>query len=375
MAGSIITPVLNIMRDSLGADPSSVGTIITTHGLFIALFSPLAGMVIDRAGPRRPYVTALIFYGLTGGSGLLINSFIGLLISRACFGVALAFIFTANNVLILNMYEGAERDKVMGWRGTAQSFGGAVWPLLGGLLGAVSWHLPFAVYLLGIPVGISAIFAIPESKVSSRQTMMSGKTMSVFDVVRNRPVILLINGLIFSGNILLYAIVVFLPQFLEEFGITDTTHIGLFITAMTASAGITSFVYGKIRSRFTYHRIVTTSALLWAMVFTIICVAPCTPIIVIGASIFGISQGLMMPTVMVWIGEVVPPSFRGRFSSYLGTFGFIGQFLSPILFAPVFIIGGIREIFFICALIGIVWFLFLSAGRMSDNNKTNLNIF
>ena len=134
MAGSIIAPVLNLMRYSLGVAPTSVGLIITTHGLFMALFSPLMGIIIDRNGTRWPYIVALICYGLAGGSGLLINSFWVLLASRACLGIALACIFTAINVLILNMYDGIERDKVMGWRGSAQSLGGVIWPLLGGFL-------------------------------------------------------------------------------------------------------------------------------------------------------------------------------------------------------------------------------------------------
>ena len=50
MAGSIIAPVLNVMRDGLGVAPSSVGIIITTHGLLMALFSPLLGSIIDRKG-------------------------------------------------------------------------------------------------------------------------------------------------------------------------------------------------------------------------------------------------------------------------------------------------------------------------------------
>ena len=135
MAGSIIAPVLNLMRDGLGVAPASVGLIITTHGLFMALFSPLMGSVIDRKGARRPYIAALICYGLAGGSGLLINSFWVLLFSRACLGIALAGIFAGINVLILNMYDGIERDRVMGWRGSAQSFGGVIWPLIGGTLG------------------------------------------------------------------------------------------------------------------------------------------------------------------------------------------------------------------------------------------------
>ena len=90
--------------------------------------------------------------------------------------------------------------------------------------------------------------------------------------------------------------------------------------------------------------------------------------IVVSVFLFGASHGLIMPTVMVWIGNVVPISFRGRFSSYLGTFGFIGQFLSPILFAPVLILVGIKGVFLVGAGIGAAWFLLFFFGLGKVNN-------
>jgi MFS family permease len=362
MAGSIIAPVLNLMRDGLGVAPSSVGLIITTHGLFMALFSPVMGSVVDRKGARRPYIVALICYGLAGGSGLLIDSFWLLLVSRACLGVALAGIFTGINVLILNMYDGIERDTVMGWRGSAQSFGGVIWPLIGGALGGLSWRFPFAVYMLAIPIGLLAIAAVDEQAIQRQARSGSDTGMSVFKLFRENPVLVIIYGLMFFANILLYAIVIFLPQLLEQFGISSTFRIGLFITAMTGSAGVTAFIYGKIRSWFTYRVIVTIAAALWTVAFTTISQAPDSRFIAMAVALFGVSQGLILPTVMVWIGEVVPPTFRGRFSSYLGTFGFIGQFLSPILFAPVFMLVGLNGVFLVGAGIGAAWFLILLFG-------------
>ena len=362
MAGSIIAPVLNLMRDGLGVAPSSVGLIITTHGLFMALFSPLMGSVIDRKGARRPYIVALFCYGLAGGSGLLINSFWVLLVSRACLGIALAGIFAGINVLILNMYDGIERDRVMGWRGSAQSFGGVIWPLIGGTLGGFSWHFPFAVYMLAIPIGLLAIAAVPGPAIQHQARPESNGSTSVFRVFRESPLLLIIYGLMFFGNILLYAIVIFLPQLLESFGISSTFRIGLFITAMTGSAGVTAFIYGKIRSRFSYRVIVTIAVALWTVAFTTISQTPGSRVMAMAVALFGVSQGLIMPTVMVWIGDVVPPSFRGRFSSYLGTFGFIGQFLSPILFAPVFMLVGLKGVFMVGAGVGAAWFLMLLFG-------------
>jgi MFS family permease len=371
MAGSIIAPVQNLMRDGLGVAPTSIGLIITTHGLFMALFSPLMGGIIDRKGVKGPYIITLISYGLAGGSGLLINSFWVFLISRACLGIALAGIFTAINVLILNMYEGIERDRVMGWRGSAQSLGGAIYPVIGGTLGGFSWRFPFAVYLLAIPIGLCAMAAIPKPSVQHQAGHQVSESSSVFRVFRENPVLWVIYGLMLFGNILLYAIVIYLPPFLESFGITSSFHISLFISVMTTSGALTSLIYGKIRSRFTYHAIVTFAVALWVVLFTIISQAFSIWMIIVGVALFGVSQGLVMPTVMVWIGEVVPPSFRGRFSSYLGSSGYIGQFLSPYLFAPVFMLMALKGVFMAGAGVGLAWFLglLLAFLRISDRGE------
>jgi MFS family permease len=361
MAGSIIAPVLNLMRDGLGVAPAYVGLIITTHGLFMALFSPLMGSIIDRKGVRRPYIAALLLYGLAGGSGLLIDSFWLFLVSRAFLGIGLAGVFAGINVLILNMYDGIERDRVMGWRGSAQSFGGVIWPLIGGALGAASWRFPFAVYMVAIPIGLLALAAVPEPIIRHRNEPDAQTGASVWTIFRKSPVLYIIYGLIFCANLLLYSIVVFMPQLLEGFGIHSTFRIGLFITAMTASAGLTALVYGRLRSRFSYPVIVTLAVVLWMLAFTTLSWAPQSGIVAMAVALFGVSQGLIMPTVMVWVGTAVPPSFRGRFSAYLGTFGFVGQFLSPILLAPVFMAFGFKGVFLTGAGIGAVWFVLLLA--------------
>ena len=371
MAGSIIAPALNLMRDGLRVAPSSVGLIITTHGLFMALFSPLMGSIIDRKGVRRTYIAALFLYGLAGGAGLLIDSFWVLLVSRACLGIGLAGVFSGINVLILNMYDGIERDRVMGWRGSAQSMGGIIWPLIGGALGTVSWRLPFAVYMVAIPIGLLAIAAVPEPIIQHRDGPDSQSGMSVWTIFRKTPVLLIIYGLMFFTNLLLYALVIFLPQLLEGFGISSTFRISQFITTMTAAGGVTAFVYGKIRSRFSYHVIATMAVALWILAFAIISQASGSGIIAISVALFGVSQGLILPTVMVWVGAVVPPAFRGRFSAYLGTSGYIGQFLSPIVFAPVFMLLNFKGVFLTSAGVGAVWFVLLLVlmGRVGDQQR------
>lgn len=353
MTGSIIAPVLNLLRDGLGVDPASVGLIITTHTLFMALFSPLIGNLIDRVGARKLFVSGLVLYGLAGGSGLFITSYWVLIVSRAILGIAVAAIAITIAVTILNLYKGVERNKIMGWRGSANSFGGIIWPLIGGFLGGFSWHLPFAVYFLGIPLGFFALITMPETRKEKNQN-----TGSVLKVFRIKPVLFVIYGLLFLTMTLLYTIVVFLPQLLETMGISSPFYISLFLAVGALSAGLTSLMYGKIKSRLSYKMIVLIALSLWTVGFTAISQASSSVIIAASVALFGIGQGMVIPATMVWAGETVATSFRGRIISYLIAFGFIGQFSSTIIFGPVSLSFGLNGVFLmagvICALLLVI---------------------
>ena len=364
MTGAIISPVQNLIRDGLGIDAAYAGTIITTHGLFMAIFSLAMGSLIDRKGVRGPFIAGLFLFGVAGGSGLMINSYWPLIASRAIMGIALSSIFTCINVIILDTYEGQIRDKVMGWRGSAQSLGGIIWPPLGGFLGDISWHLPFSIYLLAIPLGITAFAAIQDPPSQIRKDLNTQKNISIFSITKNNPVILIIFGLMFFSSFQLYAVVIYIPQLLELFGVSSSLKISTYIVSMAASAGILSLIYGKIRGRLSYRTISMAGVTIWAIVFYIISHAQSQLTIMLSVFFLGAGQGLITPTVMAWIGEVVPASFRGRFSSYLGTFGFMGQFLSPILLAPALIHFGIRNVFTVSSIVGVVWLIILLPGSV-----------
>ena len=51
--------------------------------------------------------------------------------------------------------------------------------------------------------------------------------------------------------------------------------------------------------------------------------------------LFGFGQGLVFPTVMLWVEELVPTDRQDQFSSYIAMAGYISEFLSPVLFGVV----------------------------------------
>ncbi len=340
MAGAIIAPVINIMKDGLGVDQTKIGFIITTHALFIAIFSPMVGSIVDKIGTKKPFVFGLLLYGISGGVGLFVESFSILIASRAALGIAVAFILTPITVMILNLYEGHERNKVMGWRGSANSFGGVFWILIAGVLGGVSWHLPFGLYLLGIVLGILAIFTVPETQNEKKE---SGT--SIFKVLSKSPIIILMYSLIFWAMMLLYLLVIFLPQLLETMDVTDPFHISIFLMIAPLVGGLVSLNYSRIKRYIDYKKIFFVVLFAWTIGYISISQFPSVFVIMLSIGFFGVAMGMSMPAGMVLLGESVEMQYRGRVVSYLGTFGFVGQFASPIIFGPISLRFGLESVF------------------------------
>jgi ACDE family multidrug resistance protein len=370
MAGAILGPVVPSIQSSLGVSESLAGLIITTHGALIVLVSPAAGALIDRVGPRRPFVGGLVLYAAGGGAGLFIDSFWPLLASRAVLGVGVAFIYTGITVLIYSLYEGRRMNRALGLRSGANSVGAVVWPLVGGALGTLSWQAPFGVYLVALPLGALAVVTVPETERGGRSSDSGAGSGigGVLSVLRGRPAIVAVYGLYFGANALLYSIVVFYPQLLETVGITSSLSIGYYLAANGFAGGVSAAAYDRLVARTSRHALVGTALVLWMGAFAgaVLARSPVTAVpAVIG---FGLGLGLVFPSAFAWIEALVPPDRQGQYSSYLASAGYTGQFVSPVLFGPLVPLFGVRGVFGAAAVVVVLaaMGLALALGRRSD---------
>ena len=377
MAGAILGPIVPQIRDELGVSGIAAGLIITTHGGVIVLASPLMGSLVDRYGPRRPFLAGLFVYGIGGGAGLFVDTFLPLLATRVALGLGTAAVYTAVTVLIYELYEGQAMQRALGYRGSANSAGAAVWPLVGGAAGSVAWNLPFGVYLIAIPLGLLAVLTVPETRdgaddadSAEDDVNRSGKdrladTLAVF---RHQPPLALVYLLYFSANVLVYAVVVFYPEFLEAVGITASFGISLYLAANGAAGGVSAAVYDRLLERIERSMLVGAALVLWTVGFGAV-VAVGSPLqAAVPVILFGLGNGLVFPSTFAWIEAFVPQDRQGQFSSYVASAGYTGQFLSPILLGPLVPLVGVRGLFgTVAALAGVTAVAFglwrLRAGR------------
>jgi MFS family permease len=189
---------------------------------------------------------------------------------------------------------------------------------------------------------------VPEShKNTATQSDTLSSEGSVLSIFRNRPILFAIYAIIFLGNVFLYAIMVFLPKIFVELGLSNPFYIGLTITTMGIASAATSLLYSRVRAKLSYRAIAVLITFLWAVALFMMSQAFSVWFVWLSIVICGIGMGIMMPAIPIWAGEQVSASYRGRITSYLGTFGFVGQFLSPIFLSPIATSLGLSWVFIV----------------------------
>jgi sugar phosphate permease len=128
---------------------------------------------------------------------------------------------------------------------------------------------------------------------------------------------------------------------------------------MGLSAAITAFLYKTVKSKLSYKSISLIGLGLWAFGFLLLSQSLSMPAIIISIVLYGIGQGMILPTLNLWVSELTNTCMRGRMISYLTTFLFVGQFLPPIIFNPVFSSFSFNGVFLISGLICIIFAILL----------------
>ncbi|WP_136601615.1 MFS transporter [Salinigranum halophilum] len=356
MAGAIVAPVVPQIQRELGVSGTAAGLIITTHGGVIVLASPLVGALVDRVGPRRPFVGGLVVYGLGGGAGFVADGFGPLLASRIVLGVGTAAVYTAVTVLIYDLYEGQAMERALGYRSSANSLGAAVWPLVGGAAGVVAWNVPFGIYLVALPLGLVAAATVPETRSTPDGTSEAGgsagsraslstRLAATLATFRDRPGLPLVYLLAFGANALLYVVVVFYPQFLPRVGVSSSLAISLYLAANGAAGGVAAVGYDRLVDRAARSTLVLVALVCWTVGFALAAVVETRAGAVVPVILLGLGVGLVFPSTFAWVERFAPAEQTGQFSSYIASFGYTGQFLSPLLFGPLVPLVGVRGVF------------------------------
>jgi MFS family permease len=327
MAIVSLVPVIPLLfRQFDGVDGAGylIPMALSIPALCIAVFSPLAGSLSDRLGRRKLLVGTLFVYAAFGMAPLFLTDLKAIIATRIGVGIAEAVIMTVATTLLGDYFQGEARNKWIAIQTGGIAVGATVLIFVGGLLGEFGWRGPFLLYALAL-ILLAAVMVLlyePNRQIRTVKESTDGDRLP-------RGVILVISVLTLCASVLFYSYLQ-LGTVLASAGVSSPTLIGLAgaIGNLAVACGSVGFKYlrkcesGKILSGGFGLVAIGLVGLASAQSFATIVAA--TFAVMLGS-------GLLLPTLIGWTMNVVPPALRGRgMGIWTGCF-FFGQFLSPVL--------------------------------------------
>lgn len=347
-----IAPALPGMAKQFSYIPEAdlyVKLSLTIASLFIGIFSPFTGIILDRFGRLPTLFISLFILSFSGISVFIIDNIYLILVSRAIAGGALGAMITTVLTLIGDYYQGEERKKMVGLQSAFIAIGGVVYLGGNGILADISWRLAFLVYGVALFLLVPAIRYFNEPGRSQKDPHRnSGKVRSVYA----QTSFLEVGWVIFSCllvSVFFIMIHTQLPFLLKEIGYEKNIWMGVIAVAFNVTAVVSSLLFPRIKRNFSFSVIYSFMFLSFAISYFIFGYCKGFHLLLTGAFISGIGVGFIMPNSSLWLLTITSPSIRGKMMGVMTFSMFLGQFLSPLLVRPLLKFGTIADVFIYAA--------------------------
>jgi MFS family permease len=339
--------------------------VLTMPMLFIALAGPFVGYAVDRFGRRNVLIVCTTAYGVAGVAGLVIESLVLILVSRALLGVFLAGIMTSVTALVGDYFTGDERNRVAGLQGAFMSYGTLVFVVIAGLLAEIHWRVGFTLFAV-------AFALLPLMLLSLYEPAGTGKTRSGVSepppTMRQWTAIGLICGLAFVTMVMLFMVPAQTAFFLVEIGVDDPKSAGFAIGVFNFSAGTAALAYSWVRGHLSPEMIFALVYGISGVGYVMTGLSDSLTDTLIAMAIGGFSVGAFLPNANLAIITRASTSVRGRALGTLTTLFFLGQFSSPLYAVSISKSSSVGNAFFVSGLVLFALCVFFLAVAFSRRN-------
>ncbi|MBX7455507.1 MFS transporter [Mycolicibacterium sp. 3033] len=323
MGIGLVDPILKPIADNLNASPSQVSLLFTSYMAVMGVAMLITGVVASRIGPKRTLLIGLVI--IIAGAGLagLSDTVMGIVGWRALWGLGNALFIATALATIVSSARGSVAQAIILYE-AALGLGIAVGPLVGGVLGEISWRGPFVgVSVLMAIALVVTTFLLPATPPAARATTLADP----FRALAHRGLLgVAVTALLYNFGF--FTLLAFTPFPLDM----GAREIGLIFFGWGLALAFTSvFVAPRLQHRFGTVRTLVVNLLL--MTVTLAAMAVWTdhkPIlaacVVVAGLWIGINNTLITETVMK-----AAPVERGVASAAYSFMRFSGAAVAPWL--------------------------------------------
>lgn len=341
LGNSMLIPILPQIAKEIHISSLQVSFLITAYAVVAILLIPIAGYFSDKWGRKKIIIPSLIVAGIGGGvAGAA--SWIGggasiywiVLGGRVLQGIGAAGAFPIVLPLVGDMFDDDnEVSHSLGIIETSNTFGKVISPILGALLGAWAWYVPFlSIPILCVLSLLLVLFLVHEPERKDSGQPLREFISSIKQVFKEKGrwlyAIFAIGGICMF---LLFGVLFYLSDQLEKKhgleGILKGLVLAIPLAALCLASYLTGKRIGKDKRLMKWcgvgGLVLATGSLFGISLFNniyyvIACLILC-----------GVGIGIVLPSSDALITEGIEKKLRGSITSIYSSMRFIGVSLGP----------------------------------------------
>lgn len=326
--GAMLVALIPNVADGLGASFGQVAAAITAYMVPFAVLQLVSGTIAERLGPRRVVRTGYVGFGLAALACAFAPDIWTFLLARAAMGASNAFLSPILLAALSEVVAPQVLGRTVGTFAAAQTAGLMLAPLLGGLLGEISWRLAFVLVAL-----VSAVLALPQQTLGAAKRQASSGRASLRTLLNRWIALLATQAMLgYLGFTAIGFVLVLVGA--EEFELGSSAR-GLLI----AGYGVGGILLGRFAGSVVDRAGRPATALAGAVACTVGVLG-----LVFAPSPWSLALvffGVGCASTFVWAGlntiavESFPENRAGATSAY-SAFKFAGVAIAPLIYVPLF---------------------------------------
>jgi ACDE family multidrug resistance protein len=321
MGIGLVDPILPVLAQQLDASRSQVSLLFTSYLVVTAVAMLITGWVSSRLGAKRTLIIGLaliVLFSLLAGLSGTINGIVGF---RAGWGLGNALFIATSLAVIVASSSGGFAGAIILYE-SALGLGIAAGPLVGGLLGNISWRGPFfgVSVLMGIAL-VATLILLPPTPKPAQPSSLSAPLLAL----RHRGLLTMgLTGLLYNWGF--FTLLAYSPYLMN----LSAIRLGfVFFGWGLLLAFFAVFGASRLQGRFGTARTLYGNFVLLAIDLAVIGFghsSPATVIVtvIVAGAFLGINNTLVTQAVMM-----VSPVERPVASASYGFVRFIGGGLAP----------------------------------------------
>ena len=345
----VVAPVLPQLARHFGVSISAATFVITAFAVMRLLAAPPTGLLVQRLGERKIYVSGVLIVALSTAACAFAQTYWQLLAFRALGGVGSTMFFVSALGLMIRMSPADARGKVAGMFSGAFLVGSVAGPVVGSLTAGLGLSAPFVIY------GILLLIAAAVVLISLRHSPLAAPadpdepTVTVRVALRHRAYRAALLSNFATGWSLFGLRFALVPLFVSEVLDHSAGMAGLALAAFAVGNVSVVMYSGRLSDRIGRRPLLIAGLALAGISTAVLGLASSLPAFLAGALVAGAASGIFNSPQQAAVADIIGKARGGTaiaafqmmsdFGSIVGSLG-VGVIAQQLSFGWAFAISG-----------------------------------